>query len=540
MSYAQAVHTRIDDQWGVERVGRNNIPLFGNAMRSLRNRARNLERQSVMAFGVLDRCVENVISTGIKIRPTSSVPAFNKAIKKLWNDWTKGKRADARRMLTWSQIQQLAYRAVLRDGDVGILLIDDGTGLSIQLIDANSIATPTDRPTRNIRDGVEIDASGRPVAYWVRSIDANSQVKFKRVEARDLIFYHRSPRFDVVRGESAFNGSFRTFENTEGYFEAVVVAARIGASAALIRRRKNRAPLTAKTEANQRPRNVPIEPGMINEIDSDDELLAFNPAQPTQQFPEAIRTFCRVIGLKFGLTVQRVLLDFSSTNYSVSRSTALQEQRFAEPEQLNFVESVLRRIYQWFVSKMIKLGLVVDDKGKPIAEPDNSWEFEWVPPARPLVEPAKDAPGLKMLVDMNVESYRNIAESFGYELDQLMDDNAVDVKKMKELGLYHDENADTSTEDDDDDLVDDEKKKPKKAEDRARRLKQFKRFLATARALNAAKRSRVARSRKASRRRPTAPKKAAVRNRTNAGKPTAGRGRTATRKPAAVRTRGAR
>lgn len=437
MSYRQAVQTRLDSQWGGEPIGANNVPLFGRAMRSLRNRARNLERQSVLAFAVLDRAVENVISTGIKIRPTSSSKAFNRAVKKLWTEWTLGKRADARRMLTWSQIQQLAYRGALRDGDVAILLIDDGTGPTIQLIDANSIATPPNRPERNIRDGVELDDRGRPIAYWVRTVTGAGREVFNRVESRDLIFFHRSPRHDVVRGESAFNGTFRVFENTEGYFEAVVVAARIGASAAMIRRRKRQGsslPSAAKGEPQQ-PRQIPIQPGMINEIDADDELVAFNPAQPTQNFAEAIRTFGRVTGLKFGLTVQRVLLDFSNTNYSVSRSTALQEQRFAEPEQLNFVESVLRRIYQWFVAKMIKMGRVVDDEGLPIEVPSDSWAMEWTPPARPLVEPTKDAPGLAQLIAMNAESFANVADSFGYELEQNMQDNAATYRRMAELGL---------------------------------------------------------------------------------------------------------
>lgn len=456
MSYSQAVQTRIDEQWGSERIGRNNVPLFGRHLRSLRNRARNLERESVLAFAMLDRTVENVISTGIKVRPTSSSKPFNKSIKKLWDAITLGKRFDARRMLTWSQIQQLAYRGALRDGDVAILLIDDGTGPQLQLIDANSIATPTNRAARNIRDGVELDGRGRPVAYWIRTVTVNGGESFNRVEAKDLIFYHRSPRHDVVRGESAFNGTFRVFENTEGYFEAVVVAARIAASAAMIRRRKGRRGPLAKGEEERAPRSFAIQPGMINEIDGDDELIAFNPTQPTQNFPDAIRTFGRMVGLKFGLTVQRVLLDFSATNYSVSRSTALQEQRFAEPEQLNFVESVLRRIYEWFVAKMVKMGRVVDDKGRPIDEPEDSWSFEWVPPARPLVEPAKDAPGLAQLIAMNVESYRNVAESFGYDLDQTMADNAADTKLMRDMGLPVGDQPAIPIDDEDDEGTQDE------------------------------------------------------------------------------------
>jgi lambda family phage portal protein len=474
MSYGQAVQTRIDKQWRGERVGAHGVPLFGTAMRKLRDRARNLERESVLAFATLDRTVENVVSTGIRVRPTSGDKKFNRAIKKLWDRWIRGKNADARRLLTWSQLQQLIYRGTLRDGDVGVLLIDDGTGPTVQLIDANSIATPPNRPDRSIRDGVELDAGGRAVAYWIRTVDANAIVRFTRVESRDLIFFHRSPRHDVVRGESAFNGTFRVFENLEGYFEAVVVAARIGASAAMIRRRKRPAgnPLGRgeKDEGPRQPRQIPIQPGMINEIDADDELVAFNPAQPTQNFADATRTFSRVAGLKFGLTVQRVLLDFSQTNYSVSRSTALQEQRFAEPEQLNFFESVLRRIYNWFVSKMVKAGRVVDDKGRAIAEPKDSWECEWIPPARPLVEPAKDAPGLAQLIRMNAESFDNVAEGFGYDLAQNMKDNARAYRRMKKLGLpFGDEPPALPDEEADEEFVDPDDEESRPAPNVARR-----------------------------------------------------------------------
>jgi lambda family phage portal protein len=442
MSYPQATQTRLDPSWSPESYDMGALPAyggspgFGGSLAELRNRARDLERRNVLACAVLDRAVENVIGTGIDVRPTSSSPEFNDEIEKLWAEWTKGKRADVRRMYSFGQLQQLAYRAYLRDGDVAFLLIDQGTGYGpeIQLIEAHSIATPYDVGNRRIEDGVELDNNGRPIAFHVRTYD-NAVEKFQRVLAQNVVFIARSTRYGMVRGESVFNGAFTLFDQIVGYLDSVVVAARVGATQCILIPRPKGSlakPFDKKSTTTDGAGNVVeqilMEPGTATFYDGE-APHAFNPSQPQATFTDALRTFCRFVGLKVGLTIERVLLDFTKANYSVSRSTSLQEMKTSDLEQANFDAAFFARIYPWFTSKQVKLGRV------KAAEPDDSWNYEWIPNGRPLQDPSKELPGLIAAVELGIESRRNIAASTGYKFKQLVKDNAEDEKLMLEAGL---------------------------------------------------------------------------------------------------------
>ena len=408
-------------------------------LRDMRDRARRLEDESPLASGILDRSVENVIGTGITIRPKTENEEFNKEIGDLWAQWTSGKWADVRRTYGFAEMQELAYRAKKRDGDCGFVLIDrTAEGFrwpELQFIEGDQIEAPPRRPdaTAKVYEGIELNAQNAPVAYWVRGVN-----RHERVDARDFVFMHNTRRYNVARGRSEFHGTYRLFDQLEGHIEAVVVAARIAASQAMIAKRKQPAAalgrLAAQGTVNRAVDNMPvpakaIEAGMINYIDTDEDLIGFNPTQPHQDFRGFIVTVARFLGLKFGLTVERVLLDFSQANYSVSRSTALQEQKAAEPEQVKFDTSFFARVYPWFVAKMVKLGRV------KTAPPPDAWAYEWIPQGRPLVEPSKEAPGLQKLVEMGIEAPEFLATERGYDWKKLLATLKKNKAELAEIGL---------------------------------------------------------------------------------------------------------
>lgn len=436
MSYNGGILTRLDEVWSPELFGADGLPVLRvQSLAEQRGRSRNLEQNNVLASGVLDRACENVIGTGIRIRPATSSPTFNEKLKPLWSRLVEGKRFDVRRMFAFDQVQRMLYRATHRDGDIGLLLIDRGAGPEIQVLEGDDVETPTGNRGIGISDGVEVGPAGAPVAYWVRELKAAGSrgISHRRIPARDVIWLTRTHRYKTVRGVPSFHAQYGLFDQIIGLLDAVVVAMRVGASQALIVKKKRPGNTGLRTlTVNSMGEDVsakPIEPGMINFVYTDEDVQGFTPTQPGQSFPEAMRVFARFVGLKFGLTLERVLLDFSQANYSVSRSTALQEQRTAEMEQWDFDKNLFARLWPWLVGKWVKNGDVVG----PV--PDDAWKYEWIPNGRPLVEPSKDAPGLKMLVEMGVESPQNIATSAGYDPQQLCKDNADWVEMRGSVNL---------------------------------------------------------------------------------------------------------
>ena len=341
------VQTRLDSPWpstgSTQGFGREQDT--GNAA-SLRARARRLEIVNWLASGVLDRAVENVIGTTFRVEPMTGDKQFDGRARRWWRRWWNSSACDLRGMFTGGALLRQAYRAKLRDGDVLIVLATvegqiNGRTIRIpklQIIEGERIKNPTQAvdgrlPGGNqITEGVEMDDNGRPIAYWVEWADRNGVHHYERVESRDAIFLHRTTRSSFVRGESAFRGGFLLFEQIMGYLDSVIVAARVGASQAIIAKKKNpAADLRALQVLNpsgvsvaSQQRVMPIQPGAINFVGIDEDLVAFNPAQPQQQFPDALDAFCRILGTKFGLTLEQVLLYFSKVTFHAGRAARFQ------------------------------------------------------------------------------------------------------------------------------------------------------------------------------------------------------------------------
>jgi lambda family phage portal protein len=443
-SYRGAVHTRLDTTFtsaGYQGT-RTRETIYGTTYRTMRDRARQLERDNVLAAAALDRAVENVIGTGIRVRATSSDPTFNAAANAQWKRWTGGKTADIRHDHTFGELQRKFYRAKLRDGDCGCLLTEekDADGLQhprLQIIEGEHIDRPFGGPAaadKNIVDGLELDSKDAATAYWLRTVDADGREEPLRVKARDFIFCRRANLYGSYRGESAFNGSWTLFDQIVGYLEAAVVTSRVGASQALIIRKKNPAQAlsalaTTTNAAGNQQAKFSVEPGMAHYIGEGEEVTSFNPSQPQQNLPDAIAAFVRFVGLRFGLTIEQLLLDFSRTNYSSARAARLQAEATAYLEQDDFAATFLARVYPWFVSKCVKNGLIA------VPAPADAWAFEWIPQGRPWVDPTKEIDAAEKAINLGLETRSNVAMERGYDFAELVARNKQDRAMLAAAGL---------------------------------------------------------------------------------------------------------
>jgi lambda family phage portal protein len=451
-SLDDAVPTRLDGVWprGDRYVGEVREQEYGD-LSALRDRAAYLEKDNWLASGVLDRSVENVVGTMIRVEPRTNNREHNKRVRKRWRKWSQSTACDVRRKFTFGGILRSFFRTVLSKGDCGLLLtfrLDERGRRQprLQLIGPHRIESPPGSrlgtlPNGNqIADGVEMDAAGAAVAYHVRYTDRGGVVRHQRVPARDLIFVSRGCEYSEVRGETAFRGGFKLFDQIMGFLEAVVIAARVGASQAMIRKTKNpgqvlgqlkQAVTTDGRGSVVTNRNQGIQPGTINVIPSDDELVAFNPNQPQQNFPDALRAFCRILGTKFGLTLEQVLLDFSQTTYSSGKMAQNQAKVTAGIWQEELAAHVVSRVYQWWHSIEVENGEIVVP-----ADVEDEWAHEWIPPARPSPEPLKDMQARKLALELNLDTESNMAMEDGYDFEELVEQRQRDRDLLADAGLY--------------------------------------------------------------------------------------------------------
>lgn len=135
---------------------------------------------------------------GNRFTPASSDATFNTDAGEYWAEWSAF--ADISSRMSLGEIQGVAVERWFHDGEVFILKTRGESGRPrVQLIESHRVQTPWDRYQQgNIHDGVEVDANGRPVFYWVR--DTFDGDKFRRIPANRIIHVFSPTRPGQLRG----------------------------------------------------------------------------------------------------------------------------------------------------------------------------------------------------------------------------------------------------------------------------------------------------------------------------------------------------
>ena len=430
-SFRNARHTRTSGR-KIPTEGRADYHLeVGYDRRELVDRARQLERNSVIAAAMLDRAAENVVGRGFDLQCHSRNELWNKDVEEKWAAWCKT-GADVRGLNTLGEIANLKFRSWLRDGDAGTIKLADG---KLQLIESDQIANPMGNiPTRDQIDGINLDSRGRPTSFLVVKdpdpmwASVRFGQEFVEVPARDMIFLARRQRLGQTRGISAFNNCSWLLDQMDGMIEATTVAARMAACIGLVIQRQHRASgLTATVDAqgNSR-RGMQLEPGMIAEVGQGDNVVTVNPHQPNQNFADYMATLGRIVALNFGLPLEVAFLDFSRTNYSSARAALLQAYQIWETHQ-DMMARWYTEIFQWWLMREITAG--------NISARRDALKHSWQTPCWAWIDPDKELKAHLAAIDAGLDTYTRVASSQGRNFEDVQRKRAEEDALKRELGL---------------------------------------------------------------------------------------------------------
>ena len=184
----------------------------------IRERSRGAYHESTIAHGMAERLTDTVINTGLTFEsspiwdlipgaPQTEEQHYQKTqeIEHLFNLWSNSKEPDHHGLLTFGQLQRLAYRTSFVDGEVTAIIryrnaLDRISPVAVQLLNADHISTPYNNAEvkavesrgGRIQDGIEYDASGEAVALYY-------QEDYTKKHVRIAFKGPRSGRTFVVR-----------------------------------------------------------------------------------------------------------------------------------------------------------------------------------------------------------------------------------------------------------------------------------------------------------------------------------------------------
>lgn len=461
----------------------------------LRARSRDLVRNDPLAQSAVATKVASVIGAGHVLRPEvdarrlgltpDEAEAWETEALDIWTDWAWSADCDVTRTQTFAELEDLVYRSRLLSGDVfvvrrfkprkGRLL-----ATAVQVIEADRLSNPhwvADSAT--LAGGVEMDADGAPVAYHfadrhVLDRHLSGAVTWTRVPAFDpagrrLVLHIHGARWrpDMTRYAPMLAPVIEALKQRSRYSEAELMAAVISACFAIGMKSDEGdlsealAKVATGGQAQAPKGEIRLdEPGMVFDLMPGEEVMNFQPGRPNPQFGPFVDAISREVGAGTDLPQEMLVKQFQAS-YSASRAALEMAWLFLRADRELHVTQFCAPIYEDVITEAVARGLLKAPGLLTDPLRRQAWlGGVWMGPARPTLDPVKDATADQMYLDMGVTSLTRVAaERFGVDYRTVRARRALDGTDDREAAARRAAApaAPAVTPDDDTDSDDEEK-----------------------------------------------------------------------------------
>ena len=408
--------------------------------RTLRQRARILYMGSPIATSAIKTNRTNVIGTGLRLNPKINEEALGLTPKEA-EDWERNVKAefaiwadekqncDATGVNNFYGMQQLALLSWLASGDVfATLTYKNPTpmqpyGLRIHLIEADRIATPgsemseafiyTEGLAKNghkIHDGVEVDDSGRVVAYYIRNTypyQLTSDItEWQRVEAYgrqtglpNIVHVMNSERPDQYRGVTMLAPVIEQLQQIKRYTNSELMAALVESFfTAFIKTTEDASenPFNEALPTDDVPReqydpaDYLMGPGQINVMNPGEDVTFADPKRPASNFQNFVDSIAKQIGAALEIPEDLLLKQFNAS-YSASRAALLEAWKSFRMYREWFTADFCRPIYKVWLYEAVARGRVSAPGFFTDPRAQAAWlGADWIGPSQGQLDPEKE------------------------------------------------------------------------------------------------------------------------------------------------------
>lgn len=414
---------------------------------TLRQRARMLYMAAPIATSAIKTNRTNTIGLGLKLNPKIDYDVlgispevaeqWEKNTKREFAIWATNKKAcDATGINDFYAMQQLIFSSWLVSGDVFVLrkeketTVDMPYGLRLRVIEADRVRTPIanasggttssylslssthGKNTQNgneIFDGVEVDADGAIVAYWISNkypyqLDGK-QAEFERVEAYGektglpiVLHIMNSERPDQYRGVSYLAQIIEPLLQIRRYTESELMAALVESFfTAFITTNEdasdnpfNETGEEGEEEVSYDPNEYEMGPGQINVMNPGESVQLADPKRPASGFEGFVRALCTQMGAALEIPRDLLLKEFNAS-YSASRAALLEAWKSFTMYRDWFRNDFCMPVYKIWLSEAVARGRIKAPGFFTDAKIKAAWlGCDWVGPAQGQLDPVKE------------------------------------------------------------------------------------------------------------------------------------------------------
>lgn len=420
----------------------------------MRARSRDLARNNEYARRYFNLLKTNVVGEhGFKLQVKALDPRGaldtdgNQSIETAFKVWGKRGNCTADGKMSWVDVQKMVVEGLARDGEVFVIKHRGNAfhdSFALEFLEPDQIDEKKNERLdggREIRMGVELDKFKKPIAYHVLTshpgdYDFASMVKspkHKRVPAEQMIHVFMPLRAGQTRGEPWMSSAMASIKQLNGWREASIVAARMGAS----KMGFFTSPSGDGFVADDLDGNVPIidaQPGTFHQLPQGVDLKTFDVGYPTSEFDSFHRSVLKGIASALGVSYTSLANDLEATSYSSIRQGALEERDFYRSVQQVMTDHFVRPVYEAW----LEAAMEVDTLFMPIATYDKfATASEFRGRAWNWVDPMKEMNAAVLGMKNGVLSLQDVASQYGKDTEELLAEIQRDKGLMEQFGIKY-------------------------------------------------------------------------------------------------------
>ena len=456
----------------------------------LRERSRDLYAGGgPLGRGAVDRLALNSVGPGLRLNcridrdslglSGDEAEAWEQNTEREFSFWAESKECDIARGMNFFELQNLAFKSVLLNGDALVLMPmrrvkNFPYDLRVSLIEGDRLGDPPIRPYNVMIDGgVEFGNDGKPVAYYIANRHPYSEVtgqpmlKYTRVPAfghltgrRNVLHLLPMERIGQHRGVPFLAPVIETLKQLGRYSDAELMAAVIGGVFAIF--------FTQGIDDNGDLADYAGRDGMLDELDTREQrekeiaqwretlqtlgieamygamgLLppgvkpsSVSPARPNSAFDAFVTALVRQIGSALGIPAEVLLLNFTSS-YSASRGALLEAWKLFRYWREWWITNFCQPIYEEWLNEAVLKGRVKAPGffDNPMTRYAYSWA-DWTGPSQGQLDPVAEVKAAVLRVENGFSTrQRETAELTGGDWELNHRQRIKEERMRKEAGF---------------------------------------------------------------------------------------------------------
>lgn len=444
---------------------------FGNATTSadtelstslvaLRNRSRQMVRDSAYARRARDLVVNNVVGTGVGMQAQVKGERgelrkpLNDSIESAWAEWCEAGSCHTGGAMHFSDLERAAMAQVFDTGEcfVRVHFMRMGRSqvpLALELIEPERLADQLAEPGgvvegAEVRMGVEVEQRfKRPLAYWIArghpgDIRHPSGIdRAERVPASEVFHLRVVHRWPQTRGEPWMHSVVRKLDDMNEYSQLELTAARGSAAYfATIETAEPDNPLVDRQE-DDGSQVMDLQPLTIQELNPGEQLKFHAPNRPNTAMDPFLRYMLREVAAGIGCSYESLSRDYSQSNYSSSRLALLDDRDVWRVLQQWWIRSFRMPLHRLWMQQAVASGAVAIPRLEFFAQPGKFEAVRFKPRGWSWIDPTKEVEAYKQAILAGMTTLSDVIASTGEgrDLEDVINTRVDELERLAAAGI---------------------------------------------------------------------------------------------------------